>query len=604
MNNTDKKNIINAFVSFIMATLGMIAYIYSTRFSINYPIGVSDTIGFMPADLIILIVLTVLYYKILKSFKKVKVYLLLMSIFIAITSLVLTELYKYKEVFYLLRTVPLLYIICISGYAFMYYSAMSFLDSYINTNIAENTKIYTFKPLKLSLIIMLISLIIYIPMFPGAIRFEAGLTLKMISNEAPARYIAPPFWQIFVSVFYNLAKALNSDTLGLVLYFAVVGFACFYALSLVIVRAAKLGINKNILMFLIIFTAFNPFIILKTYTMKYDTLIAIAMLYLSILLYDLIIEAKDFIKPKKLIALGVAAFGVCAFRNVGVYIAIISGVFIAVYALRHFARKGLLVLLSLVLGVGVYISSAYFINKAQNLPNYNSLGSDSVMIQQMGYTLRNHGTDALTESEKVELSEFMLPTAFEMHYKQNIVDNILHNIEGEWTHRELSSEQRQSLRKVWASLGRRYPVDYVKAFFLNNNRYYMPGYYDDVDLFGSYYQQSFYMDSLPKSFEPHIHSEYWQNSLEWFKYIAGYVSVYGVYMGSGFIGLGLIIMSLTVLRNKSSLLPILPAILYYIGALFSPVNGWVRYITPVGFVFPAAMLYTLYSYKKRIDYEK
>ena len=120
-------------------------------------------------------------------------------------------------------------------------------------------------------------------MFPGSVRFEAGLTIGMISGDFQARYIAPPFWKAFVSVFYHIGKALGSDTAGLVIYFAVVGFVSFYALALIIIRAAKLNINKHILIFFIIFTGFNPYLILKTYTMKYDALLAIAMLYFAIM---------------------------------------------------------------------------------------------------------------------------------------------------------------------------------------------------------------------------------------------------------------------------------------------------------------------------------
>ena len=598
MNNKDKSNILQAISAFLLASLGMIAYTYSTRFSINFPEGASDTIGFMPADLIFLIVLTVLYFKFLKQKGKFNIAFAIISLVVSLTSVMLTDIYKYKKYFYLLKTVPALYVICIFGYAFMYYAALCFVDELLQKNISQNAFNKEYKPIKLALTLMLASLPVYAIMFPGSVRFEAGLTIGMISGDFQARYIAPPFWKAFVSVFYHIGKALGSDTAGLVIYFAVVGFVSFYALALIIIRAAKLNINKHILIFFIIFTGFNPYLILKTYTMKYDALLAIAMLYLAIMLYDMVNEGDEFITPVRLIALGIISFAVCAFRSAGINILLITLLFVTIYAIKRFAKRGLYIILSIVLGVSIYLSSAYIINKSQNLPNYNTLGNYGVVLQQMGYTLQKHGTDALTEEEKSELSKFMLPTTFEMHYKPNIVDNILCNIEGPWKDKELSAENRHRLLKVWKSLGKRYPKGYATAFFMNSNRFITPGYYDDIDLFGSYYHQSLTMDSIPDSYKPFRHGEDWQNSLEYFKYIAGYVSVYGVYMGCGYINMLLLIMAYIIRRNKCSLLPILPAIFYAIGTLFSPVNGWIRYLTPVGFTIPLAMLYTLYSYKK------
>ena len=97
MNNKDKSNILRAISAFLLASLGMIAYTYSTRFSINFPEGASDTIGFMPADLIFLIVLTVLYFKFLKHKGKFNIAFAIISLAVSLTSLMLTDIYKYQK---------------------------------------------------------------------------------------------------------------------------------------------------------------------------------------------------------------------------------------------------------------------------------------------------------------------------------------------------------------------------------------------------------------------------------------------------------------------------------------------------------------------------
>lgn len=598
MTKQDIKKIIQALCSVLLASLSVLAYIYTTRFSISYPKSYSNTIGFMPGDLIVLVLFAVLYYTFLDKGYKFRWGMSLLSLYLSINSVLLMDIYKNKSQIFTLQNTPILYAVLVFGLAILYYTCISYIDykllAIINNNTLSTSQP---RPIKLALLLMALSLPVYIAMFPGSIRFEAGYTIGMISGAYTVDAIAPPFWQLFVSVFYYIGKAVSNDTVGLMLYFAVVGFASCYALALIIVRMLRLNINKWVLGFCIIFVAFNPFIILKMYTMKYDTLIALAMLYFGIMIYDIVQNGTNIINRKWLIMLSISVFCVCAFRSVGNIIAIITTVVLGIYCFRRMARKAVFVLLSLVIGILVFNISSNIIINIQKPISVHKLGSYSTVLQQIGYTIFKHGKTAFTDEECAKLQTFMNPDTFANNYKPNIVDPILANIENWWCPSKITQENKKALLEVWLSLGKRYPLDYAMAFWLNAYRYVSPGYFDDIDIFGSLYQQSFYMDKLPDDYTPYRHSANYQQSLENFKAIAGHTSLYGFYMGVGYVVIGFALMLLIIIRNRGSALALLPAFIYSLGIMLSPVNGWIRYATPIGFAIPLALLALLKSYK-------
>ena len=187
--------------------------------------------------------------------------------------------------------------------------------------------------------------------------------------------------------------------MGIVIYFIVIGYISALAMAIIIEIASRLNLSHGIMQFMYIFCIANPFIILKTFTMQYDSLLGIVLLYFSILLYDITLQGKDFVNKKNLILLFISGFMLCVFRNVGKAILATSILVFIIYGIKKIGKRALLASLSLILALSTFIISNTLLLKSMNYVANLKLANFAIPLQQISNVLSKNGVEALNNDE-------------------------------------------------------------------------------------------------------------------------------------------------------------------------------------------------------------
>ena len=163
--------------------------------------------------------------------------------------------------------------------------------------------------------------------------------------------------------------------------------------------------------------------------MQYDSLLGIALLYFSILLYDITLQGKDFVNKKNLILLFISGFMLCVFRNVGKAILATSIVVFSIYGIKKIGKRALLASLSLILALSTFIVSNTLLLKSMNYVANLKLANFAIPLQQISNVLSKNGVEALNNDEYKKISSVIDPKVFIKNANPNIVDPIKNQIE-------------------------------------------------------------------------------------------------------------------------------------------------------------------------------
>ena len=151
------------------------------------------------------------------------------------------------------------------------------------------------------------------------------------------------------------------------------------------------------------------------------------------------------------------------------------------------------------------------------------------------------------------------------------------------------------------SLGKRYPINYIKAFIASSYLYFVPGHFDNVrDNYGCYVHQMYHCvhDVSIEQYKLSSMTEDRAKNMNLNSAITAFTTLFGLYMSAGAIQLIGIFILLFARKKKVPTLCLLPSVIYGLGNVFNPVNGALRYMVPSGFVIPLFTLYSLYAIKE------
>lgn len=602
MSKDDKVKIVNAALAFILASLSVMAYIYFTRLGISYPVPkFSSLMGFTIGDCIVLALACAAYYRFLSKKPKADILLVFISLMLSLCAMALGDIYKYggASLSAHIKSSLFLYIISFIGFSCAIYIALYELLCFVSANINNNKINKKINTLLLALPILGIWLAGYfVFFFPGGMRWESGLVIGFIEGSFAPRKVAPAFYQLFVSAFYYLGKLFKNDTIGLVCYFVCVGFIAAIAQARLIARAFKLNISRFFVYAFVALCAFSPLVFMQTFIMSYDSLLAIAMLYFAIDIYDIVHEEYSF---KQAIRLFFASFFLCAFRNIG--FAILES-FIIVSAAYFIKRKnGFALIASMLVSGLLFFCGNALAFKLMGIEKEEQLGNASVALYQMGYTLNKHGSSALNDSEKSLLAPYVDIEAIGGNYYQNVSDSVKYQFlyHDDPYVKQVKEGGEQAFYSVWRSLGKRYPKDYALAFIKSCYKFVIPGFFEETNDWGRWQHAPMHIDGIEliESYKPLIRSDSNVQTNEGNALFAGYTTIYGAFMSSGYIFMTIFISAMLVARKKGNIVPMLPAMIYSLGMLFSPVNGWLRYAVPAGFAIPICILLLFGAYKEK-----
>lgn len=590
----DKNNII----SLALSILFVLAYKYTHTDDFE---NISNFLSRISVfEIMLVCILQNLLNKYLQKKYKFNLMYFVFAFILSFTNIVLNDGYKHADIFYSLYTNVVLYLFLLAIYTLTFYASISYILAYIEQNISGivKTRINIFA---LALKILLLWSPIYLLFFPGAIASESILNINYFLKVGTPINFAPPHFQLFLGIFVSIGRWIGSDTMGIVIYFIVIGYISALAMAIIIERASRLNLSHGIMQFMYIFCIANPFIILKTFTMQYDSLLGIALLYFSILLYDITLQGKDFVNKKNLILLFISGFMLCVFRNVGKAILATSILVFSIYGIKKIGKRALLASLSLILALSTFIVSNTLLLKSMNYVANLKLANFAIPLQQISNVLSKNGVEALNNDEYKKISSVIDPKVFIKNANPNIVDPIKNQIEIIYDNEALSDEKFNALRSVWMSLGKRYPVNYIEAFIYSSYLYFVPGHFDNArDNYGCYVHQMYNCihDVSIEQYKLSSMTKDRARDINLNSALTAFTTVFGLYMSAGAIQLIGIFILLLARQKKVPILCLLPSIIYGLGTVFTPVNGALRYMVPSGFVIPLFILYSLYAIKE------
>lgn len=422
------------------------------------------------------------------------------------------------------------------------------------------------------LLFLICSLPSYIALFPGTIQWDNGTMLQMAYGIKPLSNDNPLF-HTGLMYLLRLLTERSSATFAIALYTLLQTLLQCWLMAAVTVRLQ--AIHKKFAWTLVGFYLLMPAFGNYAASLGKDLPFALAILYFSLLLYDLLLDSAVFFQRKSnYFKLFAAGFLMCALRNIGLYLFLLSALPTGIYLLQKgFKTKALCYLCACACGL---LASTLLLQVSmrslQAAPEKQG-ANRSLQLQQVARVIHLYGADALTEWEQQSVDAVMdikaIPGNYQSGYSDHIKDLYREN---------LTAKAKQNFTKAYWSIARRYPFQYIEATYLNVYAYYIPGIHTDLkpNLFYDYH----YIDNIP-DFQPAAHSPL----LGCFRSLSAVyrrLPVIDIMVSSGFLQYLHLIVLCAVLAGKRRryLLAMLPSLLYAIGLIASPINGYYRYCLP------------------------
>lgn len=438
--------------------------------------------------------------------------------------------------------------------------------------------------------------------YDGAAQLANFFGLTYPNNHQP--YTAAFLMGLLVKFFMKLT---HESTLAFALYASFIAIVSAFVLSRL---AFKLGCSfgKKIEWFAVGLFALFP--LFPFYAISYDKtspfLIGTAMLLTALIS---IAESKKI--NNHLLELFVGSILISAFRTDGYYVIVIV-LFVSSILLK--SKKKLWGLLLIIFSMSI-ISKVIF----PNMYVMPGLPGDpiSVPLQQVAYTVKKHESHLEKNKLYVELNEIIPLKKITQAYNPNLADYVKFSYGNKYydTNKSqkkafedfLKEKKKYSTLKfarLWLALGKKYPFDYVKAWWYQVDSYYMPTNYDEQQkssgqLFMNFNKNwvnnsvintmkqlnmpiNYNNSNFAKKFRSKVTTPLKNNNFI-------YKFLFSAWLYDWVLILSAIIAIIQIIKKKISIVWLLP-FLFPLGilgvAMLTPVDGGMRYILPIIMTLP------------------
>lgn len=412
----------------------------------------------------------------------------------------------------------------------------------------------------------------YLAMFPAAIQWDNGTMLQM-AYGLKTLTLDNPLLHTGLMYLVRLLAEISNATIALALYSLIQHSLLALLFAMLTHRLAKF--HPKFALGLYIFYALTPAFGNYASALGKDLPFAMAILYLSLWIYDAIVIGEDFLSSFfSYTKLFLSGFFLSLLRNVGMYLFLFSLVPLCAFLIwkKKVAVGKILAsaLLSTALAIGLLQLSANALQAAPEKKGANK----SIPLQQIARVIYLHGAGVLTDFEYESINAIMdiaqIPEKYLEGYSDHIKD----------LHKENISEEAIShFNKAHKSLGKRFAKEYFDSLYCNVYAYFVPGIHSDLK--PSYFYEYQYINDIP-AFQPMPHSNLqgiYRNLIALYRRLP----LLDILLSTGMISYLHLLVLLYVLCSKNfRYLPVLaPSLLYLLGLLASPVNGYYRYSIPL-----------------------
>ena len=310
--------------------------------------------------------------------------------------------------------------------------------------------------------IFLAWLIQLIGIYPGFFNYDADEQWTMYANSVVTAH-HPVLHTYLVGKCLHLSYLVFKTPLqGCFIYLVFQMLVSAFAYAASIRFMLKRGLHVLFSVAAVLWFSFAPTVVICVMSVTKDSLFT-PFLILFVLETVTLLTLKDGEKFRwySVVIWCVSAFLTAVLRNNAMYIMI---PFMIVFMIVFRKKKQVFFLAGVLAALFVYFVP---VTKAITVEGVNEREYLSVPVQQLMRVYHLHG-------EKLSSDELaLIDEAFEIDAKVVYIPKIADVAKGSLK-REYFDEHKKEMIKLWADLGKRYPIEYIEAFFLDNSGFWYP----------------------------------------------------------------------------------------------------------------------------------
>lgn len=411
----------------------------------------------------------------------------------------------------------------------------------------------------------------YIAMFPGSIQYDSASMLETVYGIRPLSMDNPILQIGFMYILKQLASIIGA-TFALGLYTFLQNIIAIELFSEVLLRIYKQSKKLSYIM-LVSFIVLAPFMHYACSVGK-DYPFALAILFMSLLIYDLMENPEEILQKKSyIIKLCISIILVSSLRNVGLYLSIASTTILALFLIVKYKKKAITICISMFVAIAITAASLGLVGKALGAIPEKKSANKSIPLMQIARIHTYLGPDAFTNFEYDSISKAMDIKKTNMYYREGYSDYIK-----DLFYEDISSEDEKDFKMAYCSLAKRHYTTAFQATYLNCYAYFVPGITTKEKPI--YFFENNNMDNLKPYFSPKDGNRFRKFAIKATfaldKLPIGFLKTTGFIQYFHFIALFILLAS----KKRKYIIVIMPSILYAIGLIGSPINGYYRYCLP------------------------
>lgn len=390
---------------------------------------------------------------------------------------------------------------------------------------------------------------------------------------------------------------LGSDNLGIFLYTIMQSLLQWAGIAYLICILKKMKAPIWIRWFGLLFLTVLPLFPMWGFTMAKDTQYYLCLLYFGLSVADLLLEDTKKRKYCEQIVFCCASYGMILSRKEGRYVLAASLLCLLIY---HRKQWKLYVFTAVTCFMILFAVEQVYL-PAHNMTNGRIAEALSVPIQQTARYQRDHGAE-VTPYEREVLSEIFedYDNMGTQHYGPEVSDGAKAQMISDPT-----KEQLENYLKVWFAQFCKHPDTYLQAFINQTYGYF---YTDRKEYFETPVVETLIgRERLPME-EFYMEVSFWPQLKGGRTFLIGLVHLtvqfplISLLYNAGFHGYLLVgcIVYLLASKKRKRILLLTPTILVFLVCLFSPVNGYIRYMLPVMMMLPLNLAWCAYDGKESV----
>lgn len=444
------------------------------------------------------------------------------------------------------------------------------------------------------LIIVLCGLPYIICFYPGTVQQDGNVQLQQFLGNYGKTSHHPYVSTIILGSLFKLGASLGNDNFGIFTYtylqFLFSSFVFAYCIDFMKKIKAPIALRIITLIYFSVFTIWP----INGITFVKDTAYYLIFLLIVIKVFKLVTIEEKQTSILFNIGLAILCIALCAFRNNGIEVALLTLVAL-IFLNKNLKRIIILACVIVCLLSYNFIIQPYIYNKVE-LEKGSIREALSLPIQQVASAVIQN-REQLSDENKAFIEDIYCKTLDEIEadYNPEISDPIKNFFEY-----EPSSERLNKFIGLWFKLLVEHPTTYLDCFFHNYYGYFYPDRTEYKDGLGWY--QCSNTEQINVGFNPNF--EVQRNNIENFAYLLRNIPLIGLFYSTGIYTWFLLIIFTYLMSNKKYkyVLILIPSILTLVVCLLSPVNAYIRYSQPIMANMPL-LLCLLFDSKTKLSKE-